>query len=74
MNPIFAAMNNSARMNPMSNFSNFVNQFNQFRSQFQGDPKAQVENLLSSGKMSKEQFEQFSNIARQFQGSMGVRK
>lgn len=69
MNPIFNAFrNNPANNNPMNNFSNFMKQFNQFRQSFQGDPKQQVEHLISSGAMSQEQFEKFTEIAKQFQG------
>ena len=57
----------------MNNFSNFLNQFNQFRSNFQGDPKQQVQSLISSGAMSQEQFNQLSELAKQFQGMLGNR-
>lgn len=70
-NPIFDRMRGS---NPMaSRFSNMVESFNQFRSQFQGNPEQQVKNLIDSGQMSKEQFEQLSGMARQFQSMFGRR-
>lgn len=74
MNPIFNAFrntNNLGNNNPISNFSNFMKQFNQFRQNFQGDPKQQVEHLINSGAMSQEQFEKFTEIAKQFQGMIG---
>ena len=43
-------------------------QFNVFCSQFQGDPREQVQNLLDSGKMTQEQFNYLSNLAKTCQG------
>lgn len=51
---------------PMGNIMQMMQQFNQFRSTFQGDPKAQVEQLLKSGKMSEEQYKQLEAMAKQF--------
>ena len=48
--------------NPMNNF---LNQFNQFKSTFTGNPEQQVRQLLSSGRMSQEQFNQFAQTANQ---------
>ena len=48
--------------NPMNNF---LNQFNQFKSTFTGNPEQQVKQLLSSGRMSQEQFNQFAQTASQ---------
>ena len=45
-----------------------MQQFNQFRASFQGDPKAEVEKLLQSGKMSQQQLNQLQEMAKQFQG------
>ena len=71
-NPIQERMGNNPS-GPFGNMQNMVNQFNQFRSQFQGDPKAQVQELLNSGRMSQEQFNQLSNLANQFQNLIGRR-
>lgn len=46
---------------------NLIQQFNQFRANFQGNPQQQVQQLLSSGKMSQEQFNQLAGLANQFQ-------
>lgn len=51
---------------PMSNFANMIKQFEQFKSTFQGDPKQEVQNLLNSGKMTQEQFNQLQVVAKQF--------
>ena len=61
MNTLFNLLNGSS-----NNFLNLVSQFNSFRQNFQGDPKQQVQQLLREGKMSKEQFNQLSQMANQF--------
>lgn len=54
--------------NPMmASLENMLSEFNNFRSSFQGDPRQQVQQLLSSGKMSNEQFNKFSEMAKQIQ-------
>ncbi len=45
--------------------TNFLTQFNQFKSTFTGNPEEQVKQLLSSGKMSQEQFTHFAQTANQ---------
>ena len=44
-----------------------IQMFNQFKNSFQGDPKQQVEQLLKSGQMSQQQFNQLQQQATQFQ-------
>lgn len=43
----------------------FINQFNNFRFMFTGNPEQQVKQLISSGRMSQEQFNQFAQTANQ---------
>lgn len=38
------------------NITDFMNQFNQFKNVFNGDPRQQVQQLLNSGKVSQEQY------------------
>lgn len=68
-NPIFQAM--GGRMptmpGPMGQFQNMITQFNQFRSTFQGDPRAKVQELLNSGQMSQQQYNQLAQAAQAFQ-------
>ncbi len=51
--------------NPLSQMGNFINQFNQFRSNFTGNPEQQVKELINSGRMSQDQFNQFAQMANQ---------
>lgn len=65
-NPIFDAYQN--------NFFSLLDRFNQFKAQFQGDPKQQVEQLMRSGQMTKEQYDYLSGMAQRFQGMMNTRR
>lgn len=62
MNSLFKDFNSTQPTNPMSNF---LTQFNQFKSTFTGNPEQQVKQLLSSGQMSQQQFEQIAQTANQ---------
>ena len=64
--PIFNALNK----NKMPG-NNMMQAFNQFRQSFNGDPKAQVQQLLNSGKMSQQQFNQLQGMAQQFMQMLG---
>ena len=56
--------------NPMMQFQQMMQQCQQFRQTFQGDPKAEVEKLLQSGKMSQQQLNQLQQMAKMFQNLM----
>lgn len=42
-----------------------------FRRQFNGNPRQEVERLLASGRMTQQQFNQYSQIAQQVADFMG---
>ena len=71
MNPLFNILNGG--MQPQNPMMNMITQLNQFRQTFQGNPKQQVQQLLSSGRMSQEQFNQLSQMATQIQNMMNNR-
>lgn len=48
-------------------FTAMLQQFQEFKRTFTGDPKQEVQRLLSSGIMTKEQYSQFESMARQLQ-------
>ena len=73
MNPLFNMFGNTQNNGPFSNMNDIMNRFNQFQSTFQGDPKQKVQELLNSGQMSQEQFNQLSNMAQVFQTLLGRR-
>lgn len=72
-NPFFNRFGNRGNPmpGPLGNMQNLMSQFQQFKNQFQGDPQQQVQELLNSGKMTQEQFNQLSGMAQQFQGIFG---
>ena len=61
MNSLF----NELHPNRMNQMGNFLNQFNQFRSTFNGNPEQQVKQLINSGRMSQQQFNQLAQTANQ---------
>lgn len=67
-NPLYNALNGGKMPGPMGQFGQMLQQFQQFRQSFQGDPKAEVQKLLQSGKMSQQQLNQLQAMAQQFQG------
>lgn len=53
-------------MQRFGNMQNFMNQFNQFRQNMNNqNPQQMVQQLLDSGKMSQQQFNQISRLANQ---------
>ena len=65
MNDLFQQFGNRTPM--PGGIGNLIQQFQQFRASFQGNPQQQVQQLLNSGKMSQEQFNQLAGLANQFQ-------
>ena len=56
---------NDFKPNQTNNMSNLISQFNQFKSTFTGNPEQRVKQLLQSGQMTQEQFNQFAETANQ---------
>ena len=71
MNPLFNALGGGQMPGAMGQFQNLVQQFQQFKQSFQGDPKAEVEKLVQSGKISQQQLNQLQQMAGQFQQLFG---
>lgn len=65
MNPLLQMFGNMP-----SNNGNILQQFLQFKSNFQGDPQQKVQELLNSGQMTQEQFNQLSVMAQEFQKNL----
>lgn len=47
-----------------------IQQFMQFRQNFKGDPKAEVQKMLQSGRISQQQLNQVQQMAGQFQNML----
>ena len=71
MNPLFNALGGGQMPGMMEQFQNMVQQFQQFKQSFQGDPKAEVEKLVQSGKISQQQLNQLQQMAGQFRQLLG---
>lgn len=63
MNPLYNATNNN---NPL------FQRFQAFKSQFKGDPQAQVQQLLNSGKVTQAQYDAAVQQARNLQKMLGM--
>ena len=63
-NPFFGALGRG------NGFMQMMQQFQQFKASFHGDPKAEVEKLLQSGKLNQQQLNQLQQMAKQFQSLM----
>lgn len=77
MNPIFQRFGGQQQpqqtqqnSNPFGNLMGLMSQFQQFKSNFQGDPKQQVKQMLDSGQISQEQLNQIMPIAKQLQNML----
>ena len=63
-NPLFGALGGG------NGFMQMLQQFQQFKANFHGDPKAEVEKLLQSGRLNQQQLNQLQQMAKQFQSLM----
>ena len=66
-NPLFGMMQGQMPMNGM------VQKFHQFRQMFKGDPKQQVQQMLNSGRVSQEQYNQTVQTAQQIARMFGIK-
>ena len=53
MNPLYQQMSNNG-----AGMQNLAKQFQQFKQNFSGNPQQQVQQLLNSGKVTQEQYNQ----------------
>jgi LPS O-antigen subunit length determinant protein (WzzB/FepE family) len=53
MNPLYQQMSNNG-----AGMQNLAKQFQQFKQNFSGNPQKQVQQLLNSGKVTQEQYNQ----------------
>lgn len=59
MNKLFQSLNN---------VKSLLAKFNQFKQQFTGDPRQKVQELLNSGQMSQEQYNELRQMAHDLFG------
>lgn len=72
-NPLFNLLN-GAQSNGMQQGgmqqNNIQKQFDDFRRTVNGDPRAIVQNLLNTGKMTQQQYNQLSQMANLLRGQL----
>ena len=65
-NPLFQMLGRAQGNGPMQ----MMQQFMQFKQNFKGDPKAEVQKMLQSGRISQAQLNQVQQMAQQFQSML----
>ena len=66
MNPLFQMMNNAQP-------DNIITRFMRFRQNFRGDPQQAVQQMLNSGRISQQQYNNAVQMAQQMQKMIGGR-
>lgn len=69
-NPLFNLLNGAQQNGSAQQCNNMQQQFDNFRKTINGNPQAIVENLVSSGKMSQQQYQQLSQMANILRGTL----
>jgi len=64
MNPLFGMMNQN---------NNLFQRFQQFQQMFRGDPRQQVQQMLNSGRINQNQYNQAVQMAQQLQRMLGIK-
>lgn len=69
MNPLFQQMASQTTNNTINNngLMGLVQQFQQFKQSFTGDPRQQVQQLLNSGRVTQEQYNNAVQMANALQ-------
>jgi hypothetical protein len=67
-NQLFSALNGNNRQN-MNPMQQLIADAKNLQKTFNGNPKQMVEELVKSGRMSQDQFNQYAQIANQIVGS-----
>ena len=67
-NSVFGLLGGSSKLpGPFGNMQELLGKLNQFKDSIQGDPQQQVQQLLNSGRMTQNQYNQLSKMATQIQ-------
>ncbi len=66
-NPLFGMMQNQMPMNGI------LQRFQQFQRMFRGNPQQQVQQMLNSGRISQDQYNQAVQTAQQLARMMGMK-
>jgi len=69
-NPLYQQMGGMGGGMP-GGMGNFMQRFQQFQQMFKGDPRQQVQQLLNSGRVNQQQYNNAVQMAQQMQRMMG---
>jgi vancomycin permeability regulator SanA len=64
-------VNQIGQQMPTNGVQAMMQRFQQFQRMFTGDPRQQVQQLLNSGKVTQQQYNQAVQMAKQFQQMLG---
>ena len=64
-------MNNPLNILQNNPFQAIMQRFQQFQQSFQGNPVQMIQQMLNSGKVNQQQYNQAVQMAQQFQRMMG---
>ena len=64
-NPLFGMFGNQMMSHPL------MQKFQQFQQMFHGDPRQQIQQLMNSGKINQQQYNQALQMAQQMQKMLG---
>ena len=67
-NPLFGMFGNQTQGNPMAMM---VQRFQQFKQGFTGNANQQIQQLMGSGKVNQQQYNQAVQMAQQFRRMLG---
>ena len=71
-NPLVGGIPQMNQMNgPMANIQQTWRQYQQFKQSFKGNPQEQIQQLMNSGKVSQQAYNNAYQMATQFQKMMG---
>lgn len=65
-NPLYDAFTRNSN-------NNIIQQFQQFRQNFRGDPRQQIQQMLNSGRITQEQYNQAVQKAQMLQRMLGMK-
>lgn len=65
-NNLFQQLGGNRVGGQIGQFQRMIQDFRQFQANFRGDPKAEVEKLVQSGRINQQQLDQLQAMAQQF--------
>lgn len=68
---IFSTLGSQQPMMPMNGLQGLLQRFQQFKQTFSGNPQQQIQQMLNSGKITQQQYNQAYQMAQQLQRMLG---